>query len=495
MRRRQTSSGVSPELLQAGSPLATLWPALQHSIEARRILQRRKMTAAAGEIQVADGRWLRVSQSATRDGGFIVVCSDISQSKEQKASLRQTNLRLDAALDNMSQGLCLFDAENRLEVVNRRFYEIFGLSRDLIAPGDEFRKILALSKAREPERFRSAGAIAGGASRIHEAPRDRHALLRTQRWTRDRERLQPDLEWRLGCDVRRRHRTPSGGSQIMHMARHDALTDLPNRVMFREKMEQALARGENLAVLFLDLDRFKTVNDSLGHPIGDALLCAVTKRLQMAVRGADTVARLGGDEFAIVQMGAEPSDASELAAALSRRCPSRSTSAATRWSSASASASRWRRPTANSPISSCATPTWRSIAPRATGAAPITSSSRKWTRKCRRATRSKLDLRKAMLAGEFENVLPADRRPRQRQGDGFRGVDTLESSAPAASSGPDDFIAVAEEIGLIVPLGEWVLRQACRDAAAWPGKLSVAVNLSAAQIQRIRRSLCPSYRL
>ena len=83
----------------------------------------------------------------------------------------------------------------------------------------------------------------------------------------------------------------------MHRARHDALTDLPNRVLFREKMEQALTRGENLAVLFLDLDRFKTVNDSLGHPIGDALLCAVTDRLQQAVRGSDMVARLGGDEF------------------------------------------------------------------------------------------------------------------------------------------------------------------------------------------------------
>ncbi len=103
-------------------------------------------------------------------------------------------------------------------------------------------------------------------------------------------------------------------AQIMHMARHDALTDLPNRVLFREKMEQALDRGDKLAVLFLDLDRFKTVNDTLGHPVGDALLCAVTKRLQDAVRGSDTVARLGGDEFAIVQAGARPTDATELAA-------------------------------------------------------------------------------------------------------------------------------------------------------------------------------------
>src|SRR5581483_8541552 len=88
-------------------------------------------------------------------------------------------------------------------------------------------------------------------------------------------------------------------AKIMHMARHDALTNLPNRVLFKEKMEEALAQRSRLAVMFLDLDRFKAVNDSLGHPVGDTLLCAVTERLQRTVPGADTVARLGGDEFAI----------------------------------------------------------------------------------------------------------------------------------------------------------------------------------------------------
>src|SRR6202012_3822698 len=103
-------------------------------------------------------------------------------------------------------------------------------------------------------------------------------------------------------------------AKIMHMARHDALTGLPNRMLFRDKMEQALRRGDRLAVMFLDLDRFKSVNDSLGHPIGDALLCAVTERLKSVVRSVDTVARLGGDEFAIVQSQTRPSEAGELAA-------------------------------------------------------------------------------------------------------------------------------------------------------------------------------------
>ena len=95
-------------------------------------------------------------------------------------------------------------------------------------------------------------------------------------------------------------------AKIMHMARHDALTNLPNRVLFQDKMEQSLGRGDALAVMFLDLDRFKSVNDSLRHSVGDALLCAVTERLQRVVPGADTVARLGGDEFAIVQSQYRP---------------------------------------------------------------------------------------------------------------------------------------------------------------------------------------------
>ncbi len=124
-------------------------------------------------------------------------------------------------------------------------------------------------------------------------------------------------------------------AKIIHMARHDALTNLPNRILFREQMEQALAastRDETLAVLYLDLDRFKSVNDTLGHPVGDALLCAVTERLRMLVRGSDMVARLGGDEFAIVQVGARAADRRDRRSrrGSSRRSPSRSTSKATR---------------------------------------------------------------------------------------------------------------------------------------------------------------------
>jgi diguanylate cyclase (GGDEF)-like protein len=473
--------GVAPKLLKAGTPLADLSPGLQNSVEASRIL-RRQNDGAPEEIRLTDGRWLRVSQSATREGGFIVVCSDISQSKDQKARLRETNLRLDAALDNMSQGLCLFDAQNRLEVVNRRFYEIFDLPRDLIEPGADIQKILDLSRARNQQASKAPAQLLA----------DQAEFMRRRETGTHYYELNDGRVIASVCNP-----TSNGGwvatfedvterrqaeAKIMHMARHDALTDLPNRVLFHEKMEHALARGENLAVLFLDLDRFKTVNDSLGHPVGDALLRAVTKRLQQAVRGADTVARLGGDEFAIVQMGAGPSQASELAGRI---------------------------------IDAVAEPFEISgqqvvigvsvgvaVAP-ADGAQPdqLLRNADMALYRAKSEGRGthhffqpemdaqmqarhvlELDLRKALLAGEFEMYYQPIVDLRSGKVTSFEAL--IRWNHPTRGLvPPNDFIPVAEEIGVIVPLGDWVLRQACRDAVSWPGRLSVAVNLSAAQFR------------
>src|SRR5207249_1480973 len=115
-------------------------------------------------------------------------------------------------------------------------------------------------------------------------------------------------------DITERQRSEA---RIAHLARHDSLTDLPNRVLFREEMEKALSRSqreETCAVMCLDLDHFKEINDTLGHPVGDALLRAAAERLRGCVREIDRIARLGGDEFAIIQSAIDrPDDASALA--------------------------------------------------------------------------------------------------------------------------------------------------------------------------------------
>ncbi len=472
--------GVAPELLKAGSPLSKLWPVLQNTIEAGRIL-RRQSDGEPEEVLLTDGRWLRVSQSATRDGGFIVVCSDITQSKEQKAHLRQTNLRLDAALDNMSQGLCLFDAQSRLEVVNRRFYEIFGLSRDLIAPGVEFQKILASSEAHENASETPAQLLAEQAEFMKRHQAGTHYYeLNDGRVIASVCSPTSNGGWVATFeDVTERRQAEA---KIMHMARHDALTDLPNRVLFREKMEQALSQGEKLAVLFLDLDRFKTVNDSLGHPIGDALLVAVTKRLQNAVRGTDMVARLGGDEFAIIQMGAEPSQASELAGRIIDTI-SEPFDIAGHQAVIGVSVGIAVAPAdGEQPDHLLRNADMALYRAKSEGRGTHHFFQPEMDAQMQARHALELDLRKALLSGEFELYY----QPIVDLGSGK--VTSFEAlirwNHPTRGLvGPNDFIPVAEEIGLIVPLGDWVIKQACRDAVSWPGRLSVAVNLSAAQFR------------
>jgi diguanylate cyclase (GGDEF)-like protein len=467
---------LSPERLQPGTPLADLGPALDGSM-----LAGGAGALDSGDFQLADGRWLRVSRSGTREGGFIVLCSDITQSKQQEANLRQINLRLDAALDNMSQGLCLFDSENRLEVVNRRFLEIFRLARDQIPAGTSFRRLLKMEAERRGEWSHAARLLAEQAELIGRRDSGTHYYeLSDGRVIASVYSPTSNGGWVATFeDVTERRQAEA---QIMHMARHDALTNLPNRVLFRENMEQALNRGDKLAVLYIDLDRFKAVNDTLGHPVGDALLCEVTKRLQMAVRGADTVARLGGDEFAIVQMGARPTDATELASRIIE-------------SIAEPFDLMGNQVVIGASIGIAVAPTDGSepdqllrnsdmalYRAKANGRGTYHFFQPEMDAQMQARHALEIDLRKAMLAGEFE----VHYQPILNVGDGrIAGFEALVrwNHPQRGLISPAEFIPIAEEIGLIVPLGEWVLRQACRDAATWPADLTIAVNLSAVQFR------------
>ena len=475
--------GVPPELMRPGTPLSHLRPIVDDSTHAGRILTRREDgLPPAGDFQVAEGRWLRISQSATRDGGFIVVCSDISHSKEQEDSLRQINVRLDAALDNMSQGLCHFDRQNRLEVVNRRFFEIFGLSREQIQPGITFSKILELSEARWDQNSQTVTKLLAEQVEFisrHETGTHYYELgdgrviasvyspTSNGGWVATFE------------DVTERRQAEA---QIMHMARHDALTDLPNRLFFRERIEQALGRGERLAILFIDLDRFKTVNDTLGHTVGDALLCAVTKRLQMAVRGSDTVARLGGDEFAIVQFGAKPTNATELAVriieAMSEPFDVQGNQVVIGASIGIAMAPI----DGKQPDQLLRNSDMALYRAKSSGRGTYHFFQPEMDAEMQARHALEVDLRKAMLTGEFENYYQPIVDIATGKIAGFEALARWNHPQRGLVT-PDAFIPLAEEIGLIVPLGEWVLRQACRDAATWPGRQTVAVNLSAVQFR------------
>ncbi len=267
---------------------------------------------------------------------------------------------------------------------------------------------------------------------------------------------------------------------ILHMAHHDTLTGLPNRALFYEHLERELKRvkrGEHFAVLFLDLDHFKNINDSLGHATGDELLKAVADRLRGCIRETDTVARLGGDEFAIIQTAADqPTDASMLADRILEavKAPFDLIGQHLRIS-VSIGISLASIRTNRSKLMKQADIALYQAKAAGRNAVHFFEPKMAATMKAREGIES--DLRNALVKGGLElHYQPIV----NIQNNAIVGMEALVRwrhpkhgiLAPAA------FISIAEETGLIVPLGEWVLRQACADAAKWPSDITVAVNLS-----------------
>ncbi|TDG21063.1 diguanylate cyclase, partial [Paracraurococcus ruber] len=273
-------------------------------------------------------------------------------------------------------------------------------------------------------------------------------------------------------------------ARIAHLAHHDTLTGLPNRVLFRERLDAALARaqrGEGFAVLCLDLDRFKEVNDTLGHPVGDILLRQVAARLAAELRETDTLARLGGDEFAVIQSGLDqPKDATALARRLIdvlglpfelegnqvvigtsigiTVAPADGLDADVLLRGADMALYRAKAEGRGR---------WRFFEPEMDARMQL-----------RRAL--EMDLRRALAMGEFELHYQPIVDIASRRVAGLEALIRWRHPERGLVP-PDAFIPLAEEIGLIVPIGEWVLTQACADAVGWAGAPKVAVNLSPAQ--------------
>ena len=384
--------------------------------------------------------------------------------------LSTQSARFRAALDNMTQGLCLFDAQGRLVVHNPRFAAMFGAP----APGAA---AAALGSGREMDGMFAPPDPAG-----HDGEDRRAHELADGRVVQVSRQAIPGGGWVATFeDVTERRRSQQ---QLSHMARHDALTGLPNRVLFHEHMEGVLARlrrGGGAAVLCLDLDGFKGVNDTLGHPAGDELLRLVARRLKDGTRETDFVVRLGGDEFAVVQADAEqPTDATVLAGRLveALRAPFEvhgqqvviGTSVGIALADAAASSSDELLRSADIALYRAKADgrgTWRFFEPGMDA-------------EMQRRRALEADLRLALARGQFElfyqPLVEADTRALT----GFEAL--LRWRHPERGMvGPGEFIPVAEEIGLIRPMGAWALHKACADAARWPEHVKVAVNLSPVQ--------------
>ncbi len=408
----------------------------------------------------------------------------VAELDRRKAELSEQNGRFDVALDNMSQGLAMYDANQRLVVCNRRFAELYNLPAEMVQPGITLRQIVAYRIAAgiyagaSPQEYMSerTAPVVAASDAVHELSDGRSIAIARRPmagggWVTTHE------------DITERRRAEA---RIAHMARHDVLTDLPNRASLAERLEKAVAstkRGELLAVHVFDLDRFKCVNDTLGHVAGDKLLRCVGERLRSIVRDTDTVARIGGDEFAIVQVSIRgPSDASMLAERLIQTVGAPyeidghqavvGTSIGIAIGPIDGGSSEQLMRNADLALyraKSDGRGTYRFFEPAMDA-----------RMKARRQMEA--DLNKGLTGGEFElHYQPlVDLKSNEVTGCEalIRWRHPMRGMVP-----PAEFIPLAEENGFIVALGEWVIREACATAASWPRPLKVSVNLSPAQFR------------
>jgi diguanylate cyclase (GGDEF)-like protein len=402
-----------------------------------------------------------------------------------EATLARANATVDVALNNMSQGLIMFDSANRMVVCNLRYLEMYGLSPEIIRPGCTLREILE-------------HRIAVGCFFAEDHEQYLAEILATLERGATFSKLTCLPDGRIVSIVNRP--VTSGGwvathedvteakraeERISYAAHHDSLTGLPNRKLFSEQLEQALKRvrrGERLAVLYLDVDHLKRINDTLGHPVGDQLLKGVAERLRGCVREIDLVARLSGDEFAIIHTSLErPADAADLAMR-AREAIHEPFDFDGHAITVDVSVGISIAPNDASELND--------LLKTADIALYEAKNSGRGTfcfyepdMNARMQTRDKLerDLQSALANGEFELFYQPV-------------VDVKENKIMCCEAllrwhhptrgliSPAEFIPIAEETGLIVPLGEWVLRTACAEAANWPDDIEVAVNVSSVQM-------------
>jgi diguanylate cyclase (GGDEF)-like protein len=273
-------------------------------------------------------------------------------------------------------------------------------------------------------------------------------------------------------------------ARIKHMAHHDALTDLPNRVLLRERLEGALKGDAPVAVLWLDLDRFKEVNDTLGHAVGDGLLKAAAERLQGCVRERDTVARLGGDEFAVIQTGADqPLGATTLALRIIEAISEPYQINDHRiviGASVGISVAPHDATDAHQLLRNADLALYRA---KNEGRGTYRFFELGMDARMHARRQLELDLRNALANNGFEVHYQPVINLDTNNITAFEAL--LRWNHPERGSiSPAEFIPLAEETGLIGSIGAWVLRTACMQAQRWPDSIRVAVNLSPLQFKQ-----------
>jgi diguanylate cyclase (GGDEF)-like protein/PAS domain S-box-containing protein len=455
-------------------------------------LAHRRTPVGPWEMQLRDGRWLAVSEFGTQDGGTVGIYSDISEGKRRQQALEQGEQRLRAIMDAVIDGIVTVAGDGTVESANPAAERIFGCGPGELV-GLDIGELVADTALREVER-------APGRS-VDLAALPRHRLLEMVGRRRDADSFaielsvtELDLHGRRTFILTVRDITARNAAEelVRYHATHDALTSLPNRALFEDRLAGALKhsarQGDMVAVLFLDLDRFKIINDTLGHSIGDALLVALSRRLRASVRDEDTVARMGGDEFIFVLGG--------LRSAEDAVKPARKILEAIRppfhihghelYVTASIGIGLYPGDGLGpDQLLKCADMALYRAKERGRNRLQLYNP----TLNVRVFEQMVLEkhLRRALEQNQFQLVYQPQVALDSGQVVGVEALIRWQHPELGLVS-PDDFVPLAEESGLIEPLGLWVLRTACLQHRAWReahvSGLRLAVNMSARQFQR-----------
>jgi diguanylate cyclase (GGDEF)-like protein len=427
--------------------------------------------------------------------GWVITHEDVTDTvtrsdtiQRRKAELERQNYRLEAAVNNISQGLCMYDPQGRLVICNQPYQRIYGLPKQYLKPGTKLEDILAylfdqgMSAGENRESYVQwrRDVISRGVygKSVHELNGRiimmQHHPMKDGGWVSTHE------------DVTEQRQTEA---RMHHLARHDALTDLPNRIQFLEEMgamEMAIARGERAAVLWIDIDHFKAINDTLGHAMGDAVLKQVSARLWGTTRETDVLARLSGDEFSLLLKPLDgPREAAFVAERIVKAIGAPFTVAGQQimiGASVGVALAPGDGTTADALMKNADLACYRA---KSDGRSTYHFFEPGMDAALQRRRSIEAGLRTALAHNELRLAFqPLVGLPENRI-TCFEALLRWEHAERGAIS-PVEFIPVAEETGLIQPIGEWVLHEACRAAAGWPGEVRVAVNMSPVQFRNPR---------
>ncbi len=451
------------------------------------ILNRHKHGASETIMETKAGRVIARKDQPVAAGGWVTTHTDITERTNIERERDRNREFLDQIINRIPTAIIVKDIHSlRYVLVNAAAEKYFGVSSTNII-GKTANELLPQATAdliaeHDKALLQSDGYLSFDDHQF-DSPGKGSRIINSKRIIVRDGQGQPQFLLGVMEDVTERN---LANQRIVHMAHYDALTDLPNRVLFREQLEQALKwvhRGEQVAMLYLDLDYFKTVNDLLGHPVGDGLLKAVSGRLLACLRDTDLLARLGGDEFAIIQTAIKvPTDVTDLVtrifAALKPPFGVNGHQLLANTSIGIAVAPG----DGNDPDLLLKNADLAMYGAKADGRGVFRFFEPNMDARVKARRALELEMREAIQHVEFElHYQPLV----NLQDDAISGCEALLRwrHPERGMVSPADFIPIAEETGLIVPIGEWVLRTACAQAATWPDNIKIAVNVSPVQFK------------